>query len=830
MTRSDSEHYSTILIVDDNPAALYAKSRLLFLQNYRVLEATNGLDALTTAKTSLPDLIVLDVNLPDISGFDVCQQLKTKPETQLIKVLQTSAARIGAPDRVKSLEVGADAYLVEPAEEEELIGTVRALLKLGQHERENRRLIERLTESETRYRSLIERMPAAMYTIDREGRITFYNDQAAELWGRRPKLGDEGMKFCGSHKLFLPDGTALPHNKTSMVDALLDGTSWHGQEVIIERLDGSRRHVVVHIDPLHDTEGQVVGAVNLFTDITERKRAEEALRENHRFITEMTSVLPGVLYIFDLQEQRNVYVNRHTGTVLGYSPEEIHAFGDEFISTMVHHDDAPRVHQHFDDMKGLADGATAQLEYRFRHRDGSYRWFLSRDVVWQRNAEGAVQQILGVATDITERKQAEAALRESEERLQHWNMELGQAVNVQTAELQQSRDRLRAMAMELNISEQRERKRIAAELHDHLQQILVLGKLTIGQGKQAAVAVPACREALKKVDDILSDALTYTRTLVADLSPSVLRDHGLAAALQWLGTSMHKHNLRVTVVVPEDRELKLPDDQVIPLFQSVRELLINISKHAGTKHAVVRMELRDEQLRITVRDEGDGFDLAAAAAAAAADCSSTGSLSSKFGLFSIRERMLASGGFLDLHSARGQGTTATLTLPLRNNVRGKGVGVGRGERSVVEKGTVGANSGLASGLTSDASRVVRVLLVDDHVMVRQGLRSVLDAYEDIQMVGEARNGEEAVQLVDQLRPAVVVMDINMPKMNGIEATGRIKRRYPDTIVIGLSVNAALENQEAMRRAGALSFITKEAAVEQLHDVIQDAVRKVSVGS
>ena len=116
-----------------------------------------------------------------------------------------------------------------------------------------------------------------------------------------------------------------------------------------------------------------------------------------------------------------------------------------------------------------------------------------------------------------------------------------------------------------------------------------------------------------------------------------------------------------------------------------------------------------------------------------------------------------------------------------------------------------------------------VLLVDDHALVRQGLRSILESYSDVHVVGEAWNGEEAVQLTDELRPSVVVMDINMPKLNGIKATAQIKQRHPDIPVIGLSVNAEMENQKAMQQAGAFTLVPKETAVERLYGSIRHAL-------
>ena len=124
-----------------------------------------------------------------------------------------------------------------------------------------------------------------------------------------------------------------------------------------------------------------------------------------------------------------------------------------------------------------------------------------------------------------------------------------------------------------------------------------------------------------------------------------------------------------------------------------------------------------------------------------------------------------------------------------------------------------------------SSTKVRVLLVDDHVMLRQGLRAVLETYPDMEVVGEAGNGEEAVTLAAQLRPSAVLMDINMPGMNGIEATKTIMLQQPEAIIVGLSVNATETSQEAMSRAGALELFTKEVAIEQIYEAIQKAMRK-----
>lgn len=118
-------------------------------------------------------------------------------------------------------------------------------------------------------------------------------------------------------------------------------------------------------------------------------------------------------------------------------------------------------------------------------------------------------------------------------------------------------------------------------------------------------------------------------------------------------------------------------------------------------------------------------------------------------------------------------------------------------------------------------KAIRVLLVDDHPMVRRGLRSFLETYPDVEVVGEAGNGEEALQSVQMLSPSVVLMDINMPRLNGIEATARIKHINPHIVVLGLSVHVGEVHRRAMTAAGATAVISKEAAVEQLyHEIVK----------
>jgi PAS domain S-box-containing protein len=144
-----------------------------------------------------------------------------------------------------------------------------------------------LRASEERLRQLLRVLPVAVYTCDADGLITFFNDRAAELWGCEPRLGNPQDRFDGAFRLWWPDGSPLPHERSPMAMMIRDGHSIHNQEVTIERPDGSRATVVMNIDPTRAPDGSITGAINAFADYTELRRAEAEIAAKSRDLTEL---------------------------------------------------------------------------------------------------------------------------------------------------------------------------------------------------------------------------------------------------------------------------------------------------------------------------------------------------------------------------------------------------------------------------------------------------------------------------------------------------------------------------------------------------------------
>lgn len=177
------------------------------------------------------------------------------------------------------------------------------------------------------------------------------------------------------------------------------------------------------------------------------------------------------------------------------------------------------------------------------------------------------------------------------------------------------------------------------------------------------------------------------------------------------------------------------------------------------------------------------------------------------GLFGVRERVAAMGGAMTIESAPGQGTTIELTMPLDSAIAAEPA------PAQLQLQPTRPKSKTRSALTTDAR--IRVLLVDDHALVRQGVANILKADPRTVVFGECGDGIEAIESIEREQPDIVLMDINMPRMNGIEATREIHRRWPDLPIIGLSVQDDDASSGAMRDAGAIAFISKVEEAERL---------------
>lgn len=525
------------------------------------------------------------------------------------------------------------------------------------------------------------------------------------------------------HNMLLTDG-----GESLDLEALSAQVVADVREQECEVRDKGGRRYSLRVRPYLTLDNRVEGAVLVWVDIEAFKRGEESNAAERDLADNTFGTVREPLLVLD-SDLRLERANRAFYRMFRVRPED--AIGTRFDELCNHQWDIPRLREMLQDIlvqQGTMDDFLVEPEVEQR---GPRIMLLNARPI--HDPKQKTKRILLAIEDITDRKHEENKRQETEERLKTFTGQLGQLVEVRTKELVESENHLRAMTIDLSLTEQRERERLARELHDYLAQLLVLCCLNLGQVKRQTLP-PKMDELLVETEEALNQALNYCRTLIAELSPPVLRTHGLPAALKWLGEQMQHRGLAVTVELEHPSDMEIPEDTAILLFQSVRELLINVVKHAKSEQATVRLEQRDGTLRVAVRDQGAGFDLTTVRPTSASP------LSSHFGLFSISERMKGMNGRFELQSAPGEGTTATLILPWP-------VATQATAQEPLPVATRTEGSGLSIELQGSAfnpqssarqqSTTIRVLLVDDHAMVRQGLRSVLEQYDDVTVVGEA---------------------------------------------------------------------------------------------
>ena len=261
---------------------------------------------------------------------------------------------------------------------------------------------EALRASEERYRRLLEPLPVAVYSCEApSGVITFYNEHAATLWGRTPKVGDTDERFCGAFRLWWPDGSFLPHDQTPMAITLREGTEFRNREAVIEQPDGSRINVMVNTSPVCDANGQVVGAINAFYDITERKRAEAASATLAAIVESsddaiISKSLDGVITSW----------NRSAERMFGYTASEAVGQPITMLIPPDRLDEEPKI------LERLRRGERVDHFETIRVRKDGSLLGISLTISPVKDADGCIVGASKVARDITERKRAEAALQE----------------------------------------------------------------------------------------------------------------------------------------------------------------------------------------------------------------------------------------------------------------------------------------------------------------------------------------------------------------------------------------------------------------------------------
>ena len=272
---------------------------------------------------------------------------------------------------------------------------IKCLRVLGSRMCDGKSAVTIQGEAQFWWRDLVRALPAAIYTTDARGRITFYNDAAAELWGSRPEIGKS--KWCGSWKLYWPDGTPLPHDECPMAVALKTGRAVRGVEAVAERPDGTRVPFMPYPTPLFDASGGLVGAVNMLVDLTDRIKAEEVAQH-------LASIVDSSDDAIVSKDLNGIIASWNSGAerLFGYAADEIIGKPVAILIPPERNDEEPGILARIQRGERIDHYETVR-----RRKDGSFV-AISLTVSPVRDAKGRITGASKVARDITERKQAEA--------------------------------------------------------------------------------------------------------------------------------------------------------------------------------------------------------------------------------------------------------------------------------------------------------------------------------------------------------------------------------------------------------------------------------------
>ena len=481
---------------------------------------------------------------------------------------------------------------------------------------------QELRRERNRFRKYLDVAAVMLVVIDREQHVDLINKKGCELLGY-----DEG-EILGKNwfECFVPE--RLRGQVRAAFEELTAGqiepVEYYENEVLTK--DGREKLISWHNAVLRNEEGEIVATLSSGEDITERRQAEEALHESQSRLQQIADTVEDVFWMTDWTTHKTIFASRAYERVWGRSRESLYADAEGWADA-IHPEDRQRA---WDTFVNLGKGQGYSEEYRVVHPDGSIRWVLNRGTPFC-NEQGEVVRVVGIAQDITARKNRES-------------------------ELAEYRNKLRSLVSELTIAEDRERKNIASLLHDDVLQKLALSKMRLSMLRETLTSSDQI-ELLDGIHDCVSEMFTDMRSLTFDLCPPILYDIGLEAAVRdWLQKEMaDKHGIAVNLETA-GQPLRLREDVRVALYRAIREVLINVIKHANAQKVNIALANLNDTVRIEIQDDGMGFDRARAEAG--------GGSPGGMGLFTVRERLEYFGGSLETESSPCKGSRVILTAAL----------------------------------------------------------------------------------------------------------------------------------------------------------------------
>lgn len=510
-------------------------------------------------------------------------------------------------------------------------GNLRSIHAIGKRDLEHRRIFgffqditeqkhieEKIIASERDFRALAENTPNLIIRYDLDCRRVYVNQAFLK---NTNKTFDElvGSSPCSGP---LPTRKAIEH--TERLRLVLD--TGVAVEYILEWIkpNGRLSSYAVNVVAERDNHGNVTGCLAILHDLSLIKEAEQRL-------SRLAENLPGAMYTFLLRPDGSScvpYSSANIEKLLGLPSDKIsQGMSDAFA--LIHPDDAEAV------QSSIAESARTlsqwQMEYRISHPVNGIIWVEGRSMP-KRLPDGSILWH-GFIHDITSRKINELSLRKK-------------------------REQLIAMAVEMTMAEERERRRIAAELHDNIGQTLLLSRIKLGTLANLFVS-DSDKITYKEVISLFEQTIGNIRSMTQKINPPMLSNLGLDAALEWLSSRMEA-DYSLLVDFSDDLHTKqLSEELSFVIYHSARELLINVAKHAGINRAALNIFREDNMLVLEVIDKGAGF-------MCMSDYSKSIPLDNSFGLFNIRQRIQLLGGSVQINSSPGSGTHAAIRVPIKD--------------------------------------------------------------------------------------------------------------------------------------------------------------------